>query len=490
MKKFRVLLAVLAVVFTATVGFTGCKFKKNVSEDAHMKAMIAKMNLNADENYEGNLTVWAQSKSTEVAAVQSFINSFKEKYPKIKVTLATYSPADYIQKVKNDAAAAEYNGKYENMPDVFWLANESIPSLVTQNVVAPINFIDDKDDSFSTKALVDTMVEDSKFGGNMYMMPRDYNQFVLYYNKWLVNKYGISMPDSDVAISREEFEDLAAQFHTKMTSNPTATPTGGNTSAGQVLDVSWGWPSMAYGMLRMFGGGVTDSNGNVIFDGEGNYNALKWIKETVIKGWSPTIGADNLSVKFKLYEVPFLIDTRATFMDIVENATVSHPMNDDIGVMPLPVFDTEENYAIGAGCSGYAMYYNAVHPTEAWLFLKHVVSKEGQNAYGKTGNSVPVLKSLIDDDDAEWRNLEFGGRKLSADFNHDAFVYKYDTNSCTMAEFKSAIPAGAVARVAGCMATGVSNAVKNTTAGNYIKSIQSAIDTQAKIMRQEIKNKK
>ena len=489
MRKFKFIFATLFLAITLGASFTGCGFKKNVSEDEHMNAVIAKMDLNADETYEGNLTVWAQSKSTEVAAVTKFIESFNVKYPKIKVTLATYAPDAYIQHVKNQAAAAEASGKHENVADVFWLANESIPSMVAQSILAPINFIDDKDDSFSTAALVDTMVEDSKFGDNLYMMPRDYNQFVLYYNKWLVDKCGIAMPEPDEAMGREEFETIAEEFRVKLP-KVVGNPTGSSMAAGQVLDVSWGWPSMAYGMLRMFGGGVTDSKGNVIFDSQENYNALKWIKETVINGWSPTVGAEGLGTKFKLYQAPFLIDTRATFMDIVENVSAGYSMNDDIGVLPLPVFDTDEHYAIGAGCSGYAMYYNAVHPTEAWLFLKHVVSVEGQNAYGETGNSVPVLKSLIDDEDAAWRNLDRYGINLPAGFNHDAFVYKYDTNSCTMAEFKSAIPAGAVARVAGCMATGVSNAIKNTTTANYVKNIQSAIDTQAKIMRQEISSKK
>lgn len=483
-------MATLALVFAVTAGFTGCTFKKRIPEDQHMNAVIEKMDLDADENYEGKLTVWAQSKSTEVAAITKFIESFNEKYKNIKVTLATYSPDQYMQNIKNIAGAAESSGKYESMPDVFWLANESVPGLVAQNIVAPINFIDDKDDGFSTDKLVATMVEDSKFGGNMYMMPRDYNQFVLYYNKWLVNKYEVSMPDADEAMGREEFEQIATEFHDKMTESPTSTPAGGTTSDGQVLDVSWGWPSMAYGMLKMFGGGVTDSKGNVIFDCVENYNALKWIKESVLNQWSPSIGAGSLGTKFKLYEVPFLIDTRATFMDIVENVSAGYSMENDIGVLPLPMFDTPEHYSIGAGCSGYAMYYNAVHPTEAWLFLKHVVSEEGQNAYGTTGNSVPVLKSLIDDEDAAWRNLDRYGIKLSEDFNHDAFVYKYDTNSCTMVDFKSAIPAGAVARVANSMATGVSNAIKNTTPQNYTTKIQSALDTQAKIMRNEIKSKK
>ena len=75
--------------------------------------------------------------------------------------------------------------------------------------------------------------------------------------------------------------------------------------------------------------------------------------------------------------------------------------NNNLGVAALPNFGGE--YAVGAGCSGYAMYKNCAHGTEAWQFLKHVVSIEGQNAYSETGDCVPVRTSLLTDPTATWR---------------------------------------------------------------------------------------
>ena len=49
-----------------------------------------------------------------------------------------------------------------------------------------------------------------------------------------------------------------------------------------------------------------------------------------------------------------------------------------------------------------------------WLFLKYIVSADGQNAIGETGMGVPSLMSMKDS--GTW--LEYG----SSDLNHEAFV--------------------------------------------------------------------
>ena len=132
------------------------------------------------------------------------------------------------------------------------------------------------------------------------------------------------------------------------------------------------------------------------------------------------------------------------------------------------------------------MNYNAQNATEAWLFLKHVVSEEGQNAFGETGNAVPVLKSLLTDENAAWRNLGDYGISLPGDFNHDAFIYKYDTNSCTMVDFKSKIPAGAVGNVANYMLNAMKSGINNTPAENYADAVKSILERQEQYMQAAI----
>ena len=80
-------------------------------------------------------------------------------------------------------------------------------------------------------------------------------------------------------------------------------------------------------------------------------------------------------------------------------------------------FIGEKGY-IGAGTSGYGIARSSKHPNEAWAFLAFMMSKDGQQAFSKTGNAVPVLKSLATDEDAIWNTIP----DIQARFNHKAFI--------------------------------------------------------------------
>ncbi len=486
MKRFKFIgLLLSAVMLFASLSFAGCGFLRDrLDIDAEMQKIIDRIDFDADETFEGKLVIYAESKSTEQAATTAFINSFKEKYPKIEVVLDEFVADSYIDTVKKRHNAAIDSQKYEEMADVFWLANESIPALVNMEMIAPIDYIDLVDDSFTTDALVDSMVRDCKLGDRMYMMPRDYNQFVMFYNKWLLDKCKVDVGDIDtgVALTAEELDDIMYKLHGTMASNAFTTPYGDNTGAGQVLDCNWGWGSMAYGVYRMFGADVANQNGEIIFDSEQSYKAIDWVKKAVINNYTPLPGDQTSGAYFTKYKAPFVIETRAILTDLLDSGANGEKMSDTIGVVPMPILDTEENYAVGAGCSGYAMYQHVTHATEAWLFLKHIVSYEGQQAYGKTGNSVPVLKSLIDDENATWRNPDIS---LPDDFNHDAFVYNYEKAS-VMSDYKSKIPTKSVSVVAAQMQSAMINGVKLTGNKDYAQAIKSRIATCAKQMKNEV----
>ena len=84
---------------------------------------------------------------------------------------------------------------------------------------------------------------------------------------------------------------------------------------------------------------------------------------------------------------------------------------------------------IAAGNSGYAInnYYHDAGITVkgeyksydelSWEFIKYIITEEGQEVAGKTGNNIPVLKSLRDSSEATWRKVA-GLESM----NHDAWV--------------------------------------------------------------------
>ena len=129
--------------------------------------------------------------------------------------------------------------------------------------------------------------------------------------------------------------------------------------------------------------------------------------------------------------------TRQEYLDAVAAGTLPSLLNKvEVKAGDAYFIPAGTVHAIGAGCSGYAMYRYAENPTEAWLFLKFMASEEGQNAFCSTGNGVPSNKNLLFDEDAAWRNLTAPELSGLTNFNHDAFVYAWDTAACTLQDFK------------------------------------------------------
>jgi ABC-type glycerol-3-phosphate transport system substrate-binding protein len=73
---------------------------------------------------------------------------------------------------------------------------------------------------------------------------------------------------------------------------------------------------------------------------------------------------------------------------------------------------------IGAGTSGYGISRSTKHANEAWAFLAFMMSEDGQQAFSKSGNAVPVLKTLATADHAIWRTIP----DAQVRFNHNAFI--------------------------------------------------------------------
>ena len=97
---------------------------------------------------------------------------------------------------------------------------------------------------------------------------------------------------------------------------------------------------------------------------------------------------------------------------------------------------------IAAGNSGYAISniwdgkgrtVNGVYKSYndlSWDFIKFIITEEGQEAAGKTGLNIPVLKSLYDD--GEWRKVEALGS-----MDHDAWVAGGELQQKTYNIFKA-----------------------------------------------------
>ena len=386
--------------------------------------------------YEGKLTIRIVKKDAEMVMLNKLIEAFNEKYPYIEVEVSSTLQDQYYNNISYDVGAGV-------MTDVFWISQDYIDHIVNlNNIIYPLNAIDEKDDTFSTDVLVEEAVacsslKDASGVEQLYMIPRDHNEVVMYYNVDMLEAAGVEMPSATEPMSQEDFETLIYELRDYY----------GVATMPKVIDVNAGWDSFIWPLLKGFGAQIIDEQGNVKLNSEETRETLLYWRGLFEDDIVPPSSTTSSGVMFYMGQAPIYFHSRAELINIVSSDEPGAPTN--IGVAPMPQFGS--TYAVGGGSSGYAMYKGTKNATEAWAFLKFVASEEAQEAMGTSGSSIPSLKSLLNDPDATWR--QFTHEKLSDEyFNHDSFLVASENDAYTTTrEFFDYMPIGCQKRVIECI---------------------------------------
>ena len=214
MKSFKkilqiVLCAVLCVFMSFSVAACGGGLFR-FGEDDLDKAMeeeLKKIDFNADETYTGQITIARNVEPDQVAVLDALVNGFTEKYKNIKVNVRPLPSANYKENLQNMNSACILNGKYDTFPDVFWASNADTTEYQLLDMMMPIDYFDGKDDSVNFNDLFPAMLADCKVGEHVYLMPRDCDRLVMYYNKDYTSAKGITIRE-DRAYTKTEFLEL------------------------------------------------------------------------------------------------------------------------------------------------------------------------------------------------------------------------------------------------------------------------------------------
>ncbi len=445
MKK---ILTLLLAVCLALCAFGACSmYRPDPGAGEGNKEMLGNIELNPDSSFSGKLRIAAPDVASHKSALNAFISSFNEKYPHIEVEPTYIELNSYKASIGRVAAASVNNPA--NMYDVFWMSQDYINEWIDLDILSPLDSLMDTDESIVESDLNSQMLKVCSVDGKLYLMPRDYNQVVLFYNKEMFDLARVDYPKDEM--SGAEFRTMCEQLATNISSRlDNRTNDYGAVYAdcvNYIVDCNVAWSSLDYPLVKSFGGSVVNEQGEVVFDSEETAAAIRYWRDLVITeiggirlAIDLVTGADRNGVQFRMQQSPIYLHSRSVMSDLLNEETMGGQTYlgigaDNLGVAALPNFGGE--YAVGAGCSGYAMYKNCANGTAAWQFLKHVVSIEGQNAYSVTGDCVPVRNSLLEDPTAAWRTCL--PELLGADFNHDAFIYKMDA-ACAVNDFYPYVP--------------------------------------------------
>ncbi len=352
-----------------------------------------------EEGRDVLITVAVLNDASEKETISKFINAFKAAQSTIDVK-AKYIDAAYYSPVLTDWTSG-------TLADIVWTAGDKHAPLSAAGVFEPLN------DYFARSPelledLYPSLVQTTKLNpedDTMYFVPRDYNKLAIAYNKDMFDDAGLAYPENDW--TWQDFMDTCAALRQAMDEGK-----GSLDVSYYPMDGYLSWTPVAYSIIRGFGGEYMDENGqSALVQGENDTTAVEAGLQEIYKLVSNYYAGSDVMGESGLFEAG---QAAMRFLSRPGVAEIRAAQIENYDFVAFPTMPVEN--VVGVGCSGYGINANSSHKEEAWEFLKFVISQEGQKAFCETGNGVPVLQSMRDDD--SWRNEPKEG------LNQEAFVYE------------------------------------------------------------------
>jgi multiple sugar transport system substrate-binding protein len=225
------------------------------------------------------ITMWSPLTGPDGDEMTALANQFSQENAQgIKVT-HTAQP-EYLQKLNTAAAGG-------SLPDMTVIRAGDIGEMVVRNVLKPMS-----DEALNAASGADTLEGQfteavwnaGEIEGNRYAVPLDIHPLVLYYNKDMFQQAGITMP-TDRPMTKDEFEQAVN----------TLTKDG---IAGVAIGTAFQTGAWFQGLLRQFGGQLTDENGTkATYNSEQGVQAATYIHDLKAKTTPDVNGAGDPEVK-------------------------------------------------------------------------------------------------------------------------------------------------------------------------------------------------
>lgn len=302
--------------------------------------------------------------------MQSMIEGFKAKNPDVPFKYEPI-PGNYSEKIQLMLGTHQ-------PPDLFWLKDYTSPAFMRFNTLAPLDDYIHTDTSFAVDDFFPLFRDAYKYKGKYYGFAKDFNVYVLFFNKEMFAKAGLSKPPT----TWTELESMARKL-TKDTNGD-----GRTDQFGLVVEPV---PEMLMPFVYQNGGELHDKAGNpkvtepaflaALDFYVGLYrNKIATIPTDVGAGWNgDAFGRKNAAMVISGgWLIPYLKDGYPAIQ---------------YGVAPLPMGKTRATIAFS---TAYVIPKEARHPENAWKMFSYFAGKEGMTKWTKTGLAFPTRKSVAD----------------------------------------------------------------------------------------------
>lgn len=326
----------------------------------------------SDGEISGTVTYWDTSNAAEKGTYKKIAEDFEKKHPDVNVEYVHVNFGDANQKFKNAA------GGNSGAPDVMRTEVAWVAEFARLGYLAPLDgtpALDKPEDQLKAAA------GSTRYEGKTYAVPQVTDTLGLFYNKRLLNKAGVEVPQSvaDIKKSAKKIKDK----------------TGATALYLRGDDPYWYLPYL-YGE----GGDLLDTTGKkVTVDEPAGAKAFATMKDLVSSKAAvtdSTDGQDNGLKAFREGKVAMMVNGPWDIAGAREGEEFTgEDGEDNLGVAPVPAGSASRGSPQGGW--NLSVYAGSENMRAAQEFAKYMGSAQVQKRTTKELSLLPTRKSVYDD---------------------------------------------------------------------------------------------
>lgn len=323
-----------------------------------------------DKKTKTILTFSTWGSETEFPLIADAVKQFEAENSTVKIKII-HIPKNYFQKVHLLIAS-------NLAPDIIFINNIDGQKYIKANILLNLNSYIKSDKNFSDKIFYKKTLDDFKYKNNLYAIPRDVSNLVIYYNKSLFDKYKIKYPSNNWTF--KEFVETSKKLTLDEDKNGTIDVFGTGFETNPLFWLPFLWSN---------GGGIISNDGNnIILDSKNSIESIQQYSDlrnkyhvapTAVEKGSMTMGQMFINQKIA--------------MQINGRWAVTRFRKDLKFKWDIAPFPAGTNGSIvDADASGWAISKDCKHPQLSWRFIKFMSNRKNIDNITKTGLIIPARK--------------------------------------------------------------------------------------------------
>lgn len=315
------------------------------------------------------LSSWVSSPS-ETALYEVILSDFRKAHPELEFKYEPI-PGNYSEKLQLMLGT-------KTAPDLFYLKGMVAPSYMSFRILQPLDGLIAASPDFDKADFYPFAIEAFQYEGQQYGLPKDFNPYVLFYNKKLFQEAGIDSLPNDW----QTFEQVATQLTKDKNGD------GQTDQFGFIVEPI---VEMVMPFVYQNGGHFQNPDGTLGITDDAFVEALEFYFGFYKKGiatmaqdqgvgWNgDAFGREMCAMAISGgWLIPFLKDN---FPDL------------DYGITPLPAGKQKATVAF---TTAYSIPKHSNFTEESWQLLSYLIGKKGMADWTRSGIAMPTRRSVAE----------------------------------------------------------------------------------------------